>query len=105
MADYTTLQGIVATTEQQLASVQTQKAALVTALQARIAGNLPDTGSVNSAGGVGGESYTAQTLTEKILQLTQVEQILTDTLREQKQLAAESGPGIIRSPRGWGRPW
>jgi hypothetical protein len=104
MADYAALQAIVSTTEQQLASVQSQKASLVTLLQTLIASNAPDIGSVSSAGGEGSESYTAQTLTEKIEQLARVEQMLTDTLREQKVLAAQSGPGIIR-PRGCGRPW
>lgn len=104
MADYTALQAIASSTEAQLVSVQTQKATLVTQLQTLLAAGSKDISSISSSGGEGSESYTAQTLTEKIEQLARVEQILTDTLREQKALAAESGPGIVLSPCRV-RPW
>ena len=98
---YAALQSIVASTETQLASVQAEKATLITEL-VLLTG--PDVGSVSSSGGEGSESYTAQTLSEKIEQLSRVEQLLTETLFRQKELAGASGPGVIL-PACRGVPW
>ena len=98
---YAAIQSIVSTTESQLVAVQAEKATLVDSLVALTG---PDVGSVSSGGAEGSESYTAQTLTEKIEQLSRVEQLLTETLGQQKRLAADSGPGIYLTPavlRAW----
>ena len=93
MSDLSTLQAIVGDTEAQLTAVANAKAQLLSDLAALTG---PDVGSISQSGTEGSESYTIQTLTEKIEQLSRVEATLTDTLEKQKRLVGMSGPGVYR---------
>ena len=83
-----------------------QKSDLVTLLA-----NLPtagagvplDVSSVNSGGEQGSESYTIQTLTDKIEQLSRVESSLRKTMEEQRKLAISAEAGFVVSKIGGGR--
>lgn len=79
------LQAIIDATYAQIAAIQAEKSAIVTELSTLSSGSA-DVGSVSSSGKEGSESYTRETLTSKIKQLSETEAILTKTLQDQCEL-------------------
>lgn len=85
------LQAVIDSTYAQIVEIQRLKAVVALAFS-NLTDIHSDVGSVSSSGKDGSESYTRETLTNKIKQFTEMEDILTKTLAEQVALKVRMFP-------------
>ncbi len=91
------IDALVTNTYEQLVSVQSLKASLVTQKAALVAASAADPMSVSDGGEGGGENVSLQTLTQQIAELAQVERDLTETYEKQVQMRQDMFPFVRRN--------